>query len=221
MMIGHVPRAKRRTLREAGFSLMEMLVALVILALVLALLPGAFRLARQVWSATAVLDRESGRDFGFEFLETRLAEAMPLYEPTKAGLVAIVFSGTNESLRFVAPSQNGPVGGGLYSYSFEIRPQETGGLSSLVVTITPYSGPRPEGSNPLPPAEEQVLADDVTSAEFRYFGRHTMRGAASWQTEWKRTNALPDLVELSISRSHGGRVTSRSIVTELRLRNSS
>ena len=78
-----------------------------------------------------------GRDAGFEFLETRVAEAMPLFEPTKSGLVGIVFSGTSVSLRFVAPSQNGPSGGGLYRYTFELRPQSSGGLSSLVVVVAP------------------------------------------------------------------------------------
>src|SRR5262245_22829046 len=104
----HAPRRPG----EEGFSLMEMLVSLVILALVLALLPGAFRLARQVWTATAVLDRDGGRDAGLDFLETRLAEAMPLFEPGKAGLVNILFNGRRDRLRFVAPSRNGPAGAG-------------------------------------------------------------------------------------------------------------
>src|SRR5262245_6155254 len=84
---------------EAGFSLMEMLIALVILALILGFMPGAFRLARQVWTATAELDRDSGHDAGLDFVETRLAEAMPLFEPSKAGLVNILFSGMASASR--------------------------------------------------------------------------------------------------------------------------
>ena len=106
------PATNHRAAGEHGFSLMEMLVSLVILALILALLPGAFRLARQVWTATAMLDRESGRDAGLDFLDTRLAEAMPLFEPGKAGLVNILFSGSKDAIAFVAPSRNGPAGGG-------------------------------------------------------------------------------------------------------------
>jgi len=205
---------------EAGFSLMEMLVSLVILALILAFLPGAFRLARQVWTATAVLDRDAGRDLGLDFLETRLAEAMPLFEPAKSGLVNIVFGGGKDSLRFVAPSRNGPAGGGLYRYSIEQRPNAGGATSSLVVQVAPYLGPVREGTSP-PDSEEQVLADDVVSAEFRYFGRHELRQAASWQGQWKRTDALPDLVELTIRRHRAGGMINRVITTELRLRNSS
>jgi len=206
--------------REAGFSLLEMLVSLVILALILAFLPGAFRLARQVWTATAVLDRDAGRDAGLDFLETRLAEAMPLFEPGKSGLVNILFGGSADSLRFVAPSRNGPAGGGLYRYGIELRANAGGTTSSLVVLVAPYLGPVPEGASG-PDAEEQVLADDVVSAEFRYFGHHELRKAATWQTQWKRTDALPDLVQLTIQRHRAGGMTNRVITTELRLRNAS
>jgi len=213
------PAASPQRSSEQGFSLMEMLVSLVILALILALLPGAFRLARQVWTATAMLDRDSGRDAGLDFLETRLAEAMPLFEPGKAGLVNILFGGTKDGVRFVAPSRNGPAGGGIYQYSIELRPRD-GAASSLVVLVSPYLGPQVQGAG-APAAEEQVLADDVVNAEFRYFGRHQLRQASTWQGEWKRTDALPDLVELTITRHRAGGNATRAIVTELRLRNAS
>jgi general secretion pathway protein J len=205
---------------EAGFSLMEMLVSLVILALILAFLPGAFRLARQIWTATAVLDRDAGRESGLDFLETRLAEAMPLFEPGKSGLVNILFGGSNDGVNFVAPSRNGPAGGGLYRYSIELRANAGGQTSSLVVLVAPYLGPVPEGASG-PASEEQVLADDVARAEFRYFGQHQLRQAASWQAQWKRTDALPDLVQLTIQRQRAGGMTNRVITTELRLRNAS
>ncbi|HXE68451.1 MAG TPA: prepilin-type N-terminal cleavage/methylation domain-containing protein [Hyphomicrobiaceae bacterium] len=211
--------ASRQRASEQGFSLMEMLVSLVILALILAFLPGAFRLARQVSTATAMLDRDNGRDAGLDFLETRLAEAMPLFEPGKAGLVNILFGGSKDGVRFVAPSRNGPAGGGIYRYSIELRPRG-GAPSSLVVQVAPYLGPPAQGASAAA-AEEQVLADDVTNAEFRYFGRHQLRQAPTWQEEWKRTDALPDLVELNITRRRAGGITTRSIVTELRLRNAS
>jgi prepilin-type N-terminal cleavage/methylation domain-containing protein len=213
-------RRRSRQRAEDGFSLLEMLIAMVILALILAFLPGAFRLVRQVWTATAVLDRDSGRDAGLNFLETRLSEAMPLFEPGQAGLVNILFKGTPTSLRFVAPSRNGPVGGGLYSYTLELRERQTGGIRSLMIVVAPYFGPPAKGTDP-PAGEEQVLADDVSSAEFRYFGRHELRQAAAWRSEWKRTDALPDLVELSIVRIRAGSPTNRTIITELRLRNTS
>jgi hypothetical protein len=142
---------------------------------------------------------------------------MPLFEPGKAGLVNILFGGSKDGVRFVAPSRNGPAGGGIYRYSIELRPRD-GAPSALVAQVAPYLGPQAQGTS-APAAEEQVLADDVTNAEFRYFGRHELRQAPTWQEQWKRTDALPDLVELNITRRRAGGSTTRFIVTELRLRN--
>jgi hypothetical protein len=89
-----------------------------------------------------------------------------------------------------------------------------------VAQVAPYLGPLAQGAS-APAAEEQVLADDVTNAEFRYFGRHELRRAPTWQEQWKRTDALPDLVELNITRRRAGGSTTRFIITELRLRNAS
>ena len=199
---------------------MEMLVSLVILALILALLPGAFRLARQVWTATAMLDRDSGRDAGLDFLETRLAEAMPLFEPGKAGLVNILFSGSKDGVRFVAPSRNGPAGGGLYRYSIELRPRD-GAPSCAGGPGRALSWAAGRGSKP---ARRRGASSGRRRHQRRvslFWSPRAAAGARPGRQQWKRTDALPDLVELNIARRRPGGSTTRFIVTELRLRNAS
>jgi general secretion pathway protein J len=194
---------------EAGFSLIEMLVAITILALVLAMLPGTFSLAHRTWDATAVLDQRARQDGGRSFLQARLAEAMPVFEPVGAGAVQLVFAGSTERLTFVAPSANGPQGGGLYRFTLETR------LQALVVTVAPFVAKRARDADTLP-SGEHILYDGLTSATFRYFGRKDLRAAApSWQTEWSRRDALPDAVELTVA---SGTAT-RTILIELRLKN--
>jgi prepilin-type N-terminal cleavage/methylation domain-containing protein len=207
---GPSPHGKRG---EAGFALIEMLVAIGILALVLAMLPGTFSLAHRTWDATTVLDQRARQDGGRSFLQARLAEAMPIFEPVGAGAVQLVFEGSAETLTFVAPSANGPQGAGLYRFTLEAKPQ--GAANALVVTVTPFVARRAQGTDALP-AEEHVLYDGLTGASFRYFGRKDLRTAApAWQTAWTRRNALPDAVELSLA---SGRAT-RTILVELRLKN--
>jgi general secretion pathway protein J len=201
---------------EAGFSLIEMLVAISILALVLAMLPGTFSLAHRTWDATAVLDHQARQDSGRSFLQARLTEAMPIFEPVGSGAVRLVFIGSAEALSFVAPSANGPQGAGLYRFSLEVKPQGGARHNALAVAVAPYVSARPrDGDGAM--AEEHVLYDDVTSATFRYFGRKEPRGTSAWQTEWTRRDALPDAVELSIT---SGRSV-RTILIPLRLRNAS
>jgi general secretion pathway protein J len=198
---------------EAGFSLIEMLVAITILALVLAMLPGTFSLAHRTWDATAVLDQRARQDGGRSFLQARLAEAMPVFEPVGSGAVQLVFTGSAETLTFVAPSANGPQGAGLYRFSLEAKPQ--GSANALVVTVAPFVLKRGR-DDAATPTEEHVLYDALTSASFRYFGRKDLRTATpSWQTAWTRRDALPDAVELTLTSGK----TTRTILIELRLKN--
>jgi general secretion pathway protein J len=198
---------------EAGFSLIEMLVAITILALVLAMLPGTFSLAHRTWDATAVLDQRARQDGGRSFLQARLAEAMPVFEPVGAGAVQLVFTGSAETLTFVAPSANGPQGAGLYRFTLETKPQGRG--NAVVVTVAPFILKRARDSDPIP-AEEHVLYDGLTSASFRYYGRKDLRTPLqSWQTAWTRRDALPDAVELTVASGS----STRTILIQLRLKN--
>ena len=199
---------------EAGFSLIEMLVAISILALVLAMLPGTFSLAHRTWDATAVLDQRARQDGGRSFLQARLAEAMPMFEPVGAGAVQLVFTGSAETLTFVAPSANGPQGAGLYRFTLEAKAQGSAG-NALVATVAPYIVKRGRDSDAMP-AEEHVLYEGITSASFRYFGRKDLGSSTpSWETAWTRRDALPHAVELTIA---NGKSTRTSLI-ELRLQN--
>ena len=198
---------------EDGFSLIEMLAAVVILALVLAFLPGTFRLTQATWRATAQVDRAAARDSSREFLQARLQEAMPLFERAPSGLVSLAFHGASDAVSFIAPSANGPAGGGLYKFTLSVRSRGEG-QSDLVLALAPYAPPG-AGSGQAPPPEEHILYESIGGASLRYYGRNPARAAPAWHAEWPRQDALPMLVELSMA---GGTGPGRTLVVELRLR---
>jgi general secretion pathway protein J len=198
--LANLRRRRRSGKGEAGFTLMEMLVSMVLLALVLALLPGAFRLARGTWDATARLERESGLERTRTLLTARLAEAIPLFDQAEAGLVGIAFEGTADRLRFVAPTPNGPAGGGLYRFEIGKSPDEDGAgrPSALLASVAPYARSA-DGARDSAAPERHVLIDGVTSVTFRYWGRRALREPPAWHDAWPRKDALPDLVEMTIA----------------------
>ena len=132
------PRRGMQGRPDAGFTLIEVLVSLVLLALLLALLAGGLRYARSTWDATARLDEVAAADMVETFLRARLAEAMPLYEQRKAGMVRALFSGAGDSMSFVAPAPNGPAGTGLYRYTLEAAAGAGAGQRTLVVRLAPH-----------------------------------------------------------------------------------
>ena len=204
----------RRCRSESGFTLMEVLVSLVLLALVLALLAGGVRFARGTWNTVARLDETAGADTAETFLRARLGEAMPLHEQRTAGIVRVAFRGAADTLSFVAPAPNGPSGGGLYRYALEAAPAAEP-RRALVVKLAPYQPTQNELATDWA-SESHELVRNVKSVVFRYFGRNEVKGEPAWHAAWTRTDALPSLVEIAMARadSDGGPL---SLTVPLRL----
>jgi general secretion pathway protein J len=210
------PGARHRA--EAGFTLVEVLVSLVLLALILALLAGGLRYARSTWDAAARLDELAGSDMAETFLRARLAEAMPLYEQRRAGAVRALFRGAGDAMTFVAPAPNGPAGAGLYRYTLEAGAGAGPGRRALVVKLVPHLPWLNDSALERPP-EQYALMRSIRSVSFRYFGRSELRAEPAWHAAWPRTDALPNLVEIAIARDdgEGGPI---SLTIELRLQTS-
>jgi general secretion pathway protein J len=187
---------------EAGFTLIEVLVSLVLLALLLVLLAGGLRYARSTWDAAARLDEVAAADMADTFLRARLAEAMPLYEQRKAGTVRALFQGTSDSMSFVAPAPNGPAGAGLYRYTLEAA-GGGGGQRTLVVRLQPHLPPLGESALDVTLeryTQPYALMRNIRSVSFRYFGRGELRAEPAWHAVWPRADALPNLVEIAVAR---------------------
>jgi prepilin-type N-terminal cleavage/methylation domain-containing protein len=196
---------------EGGFTLIEVLVSLVILGLIFVYLPSNVRFVRDTWEATARLDRQAGQEGAKDFITARLSEALPLFDTSGGRVPRLLFSGGSGALSFVAPSQNGPAGAGLYHFELAQRPAGAG--VALVAVMRAYGAP-PDDSQ----AEEHVLVEDAASVTFRYLGRIERLGAARWSETWTRPDALPDAVELTVTSNRRGAPPVRTLVVELRLR---
>lgn len=197
-MTARRPQRGGRHRAEAGFTLIEVLVSLVLLALLLTLLAGGLRYARSTWDAAARLDELAGADMAEAFLRARLAEAMPLYEQRKAGTVRALFYGDRDTMSFVAPAPNGPAGAGLYRYTLEAA-AGAGRERRLVVALEPHLPPLSDSALERP-QDRYDLMRSIRSVSFRYFGRGDLRAEPAWHTTWPRTDALPNLVEIVIAR---------------------
>ena len=200
---------RRLARKDAGFTVVELLVSLVILALVMSFLPGTLRLGRRVWESDAVFLREEAITSFRRVIEERLTGTMPIFIRDAARGVRIEFTGEPDRVVFVSTASQGPAGGGVYR--FELSADDG---NALVLRQTLYR-PGSEAGTPLPEARH-VAPARIGGLAFRYFGQAKANEAPLWQARWTRQDTLPDLVEIAITLD-GAAPVQRSVV-ELRLK---
>lgn len=210
------PRAQAsfQTSDDSGFSLVEMIVSLAVLALIMAMMPGSLRLAQRAWSDISQIEKANTRASARGFIEQRLAEAMPILVADNSGARHLAFSGEPLRLAFVAPSAAGPAGGGLYRLTLTV--EKTPKATALLLDLAPVQAT----AAPSPSDERRVLLDGVDGLHFRYFGRPSEVSERQWLDVWPDADHLPELVEIAATPSQVNSAFPRfqPIVIPLRLR---
>nr|WP_298131956.1 prepilin-type N-terminal cleavage/methylation domain-containing protein [uncultured Pseudoxanthomonas sp.] len=195
-----------RRAQARGFTLIEVLVALVLMAAGLAL---AFATLR---SSTAVVTRGEDMAQASErmravhgYLRARLASAQPIVFATdRSSLRQARFIGSPQRMRFVADLPDYLGYGGPYLH--ELVADDQGRLQVA------FSVARPEAS--LEEVEQAArgqraerLADGLRAVRFRYRGLDADNRLGPWQDRWETSEMLPlqVKVEMEAEAVHGGR----------------
>ncbi len=181
--------------RAAGFTLLEILAALVLLALLLVgVYSGIASASRSVRAGTAAIERMDQMRSAQQFLRRELAQSVA--EPighTDYG-EPIYFQGSAHEMRYVAP---------LPGYLGKLGPQlqqlrlvddDEGGLRlELRLALLP-----PDGQPPKPLGEPQVLFDHIAQGSFSYRGTNAQGQAVPWSPAWVDGRVLPLLVRIEL-----------------------
>jgi len=189
-----------RSLRTRGFTLIELMVALALFAILASILFGSLRLAgRSADAGEEKAQASSGMRLASDYLREQLASQHP-QRMRKMLEFPILFGGTGEELRFAA-TLPGRVGvGGMWYYRLTVAnvPGKQQTALMLERVMPDLDGLSMPGFND---AERSVLADDVKSLKVSYLGRD--RGAAldqapTWRNRWEDTQLLPILVQIEV-----------------------
>ena len=102
--------------RARGFTLLELVIALTLLALMASVLYGALGFAGRSWEGgEAKAEATAGMRLSHGFLRTQLEAQHPL-RMRKIPEFPLLFTGTREELRFAAPLPARITGGGIWYY---------------------------------------------------------------------------------------------------------
>ena len=180
---------------QRGFTLVEVLVALIVSAVLISLVYGVVVLGQR--SVQAVEARAADAEImriGWQYLHDAITHIQPVTNPLDPD-DSTGFDGTTEGLVFVAdqPAYIGP--GGLTRIAIEVR--DAGGDDALVVTRETFD-PDSDDEKALPP-QEAVLVDDLETLEIRFFGLSEDSETAAWVDRWQEEPNLPSLVEIRVT----------------------
>lgn len=195
---------------ERGFTLLELLISVSLLALLMTMvLAGLNVTTHHLGRQSERLDRSSRILLAQDFLRMQLADARPL-TVAAAPARAIAFDGRADGIDFVSPVPDALTVGGLQVLSLGFAEARPGG--ELLVGWRPFTG---EASAAAAPGHTTVLLDHVQEAAFAYFGPAAPDTPPSWQSSWRNMSYLPSLVRLSLTFSDGRRMP--ELVVALRL----
>jgi general secretion pathway protein J len=187
----------------AGFTLIELIIALVLLALIASLMFGSLSLAARSWDGGEAKAVEvSSMRQAQTFLREQIEAALPL-RLKKVAELPLMFAGERDEIRYAAALPPRVQEGG--AYYFRLAVARNGEKSQLVLERTipdPSATQAPEFTD----AEHSVLADGIAELHVSYFGRDANAAdveAPTWRDRWDDRQRLPLLIRIDVTPTKG------------------
>ena len=191
-----------RRARQSGFTLVEVVVAMVLLGAMMVLLYAGLTFALRSWDAGDVNGRRTAeRRLGENFLRRELGELFPM-RWKDATQVKLAFEGGRDRLRFVSSRPAGLTLGGLSLVGLEVERDGANRAGDLVMR---RAMPDDESTDfgPLDRGERHVIIPGVESVTFGYFGAENDFGEPKWHDIWTFDSRVPQMVRLRVKAADG------------------
>jgi len=210
----------RRPIRFSGFTLVELVIALALIALISLVLFSGLRLGNRVWEGVESLaERNAAPRIAHNFMARALAQARPS-NVTFEGEQVPVFRGDAQNLEFVAPLSEHVGTPGLYILRLSL---EHGDVDRLVLTRWLLHPDVLDGVGDIPPWEpfdgathpadaepldadrasgaygRTLLLDNVSELEISYFGITQKEPESDWYSEWLDEPRMPLAVRIHLA----------------------
>ena len=200
--------------RQHGFTLIEMLVALVLLAAMMSLLYSGVSFGLRSWDAGDANGRRvADRRIGENFLRRELTELFPMRWKDPMTL-KYAFEGARDHLRFVSSRPAGVSEGGLSLVGVEVE-QGADPRSRNLVMRRAMPDDAAKDFGPLDQSKPTILLEDVDAVSFAYFGSENDFTDPQWYDTWTFEGHIPQLVRISMRSSDGALLPTMTVHLEL------
>lgn len=195
-----IHQASMRVSNDAGFTLVELLVAMTLLGLLMILVFGGLRFGIKAWEASDA--HIAGTDevrLAQNFIRSEVELAYPKLEMSDPTSPQLIFSGASQSIRFLArvPKSLALAGRAI----IELKLSDSGDNRDLVASVRPELSWDDDASA----LHEERILTGIDSLQFSYFGKTDANSPAAWSETWADKFHLPELIRLSVGFSVGDR----------------
>jgi general secretion pathway protein J len=185
-----------------GFTLVELLVAIMILTLFMTASMGAVRIASRSWEAghSRANATEEMRAVA-DFLRRQFAQMPPLTW-SDGNEKRLMFSGNEKRLRFVASAPQFAPGAGMLIYT--LAAETIDDVDTLTLSYAPFDPGNEKFGEPLY-SEQVTLATGFDAVSFDYYGSATEDDSPSWTHRWRRdAERYPAVIRLRTREDDNG-----------------
>lgn len=199
----------RISLRRAGFSLLEVLLAVALLAMITAAIMGGLHLGKRAW--------ETGRDYesvgeveeAAGAIATILARAFPVAIAHNDQDQVVTFRGRGDNLRLVTSYDGGASWAGLMLTEIGVAGRDLSIWTDVF---------RADGWRASTHGRPVKALTSVTKFELSYFGAPAPEAPPRWTNSWIDQHAAPQLVAVKLVALRNGKRIDVSFTVALRQR---
>ncbi|MGH8171631.1 MAG: prepilin-type N-terminal cleavage/methylation domain-containing protein [Rhodanobacteraceae bacterium] len=182
----------------SGFTLLEVMLAIVLLALLLAGTWGAIRTTvHAMHSGEAAIDRTNRLRVAQEFVRHQVSRILPLaFGSDESTNTSFVFEGKSDYMRFVAPMPGYLSKGGPYVQTLRFEGSRNGGKALLFTDamLNGFDLDEPKNAH----AEPAVLLDQIEDGHFEYRTLDDQGELGDWTDEWEDPSLTPVMVRVHV-----------------------
>jgi general secretion pathway protein J len=181
-----------------GFTLLEVMLATMLLALLLAGTYGAIRTAvHSMHSGEAAIDRTNRLRVAEEFMRRQISRIMPLaFARDQNTNTNFVFEGSGNRMRFVAAMPGYLSRGGPYVQTLAFAGNRRGG-KQLLFTDAMLNGFDPDRKET--DAEPAILLDQIQDGRFEYRTLDEQGQLTDWSDQWDDPGLTPVMVRVEVT----------------------
>jgi general secretion pathway protein J len=188
---------------EAGFTLIEMVVAMALLAAMMLLLYQGLTFGLRGWDAADANGRRTAdRRIAENFLRREVREIFPMRFKDPMTL-RFAFDGKADSLRFASARPAGISALGLSLVGITLEDAGDGKRTRNLVMRRAMPDDEAKDFGPLDKAERIVLFEGVDRVAFQYFGSENDFADPAWVDAWEFPGRVPQMIRMSIRTADG------------------